>query len=93
MEPYREKREQPAPAAEVAVAAPEEAVQAAPMSADEAAERCELLCALCTKSPGLLRLLMEVFGKVQHASLRHHLSFLRFGFHSCSNVSHAIESY
>ena len=73
LEPYREQREQPGPAAEVA-AAPEQAVQVAPLSADEAAERCELLCALCTKSPGLLRLLMEVFGKVQHGSLGYYLS-------------------
>jgi len=58
-------------AAEVA-AVPGQAVQVAPLSADEAAERCELLCALCTKSPDLLRLLMEVFGKVQHGSLGHH---------------------
>ena len=40
----------------------------APMSTEEAAERCELLCALCTKSPQLLRMLLEVFGKVQHRS-------------------------
>ncbi len=53
-------------------AVPGQAVQVAPLSAVEAAERCELLCALCTKSPDLLRLLMEVFGKVQHGSLGHH---------------------
>ena len=59
------------------VAAPEQAVQVAPLTADEAAERCELLCALCTKSPFLLRLLLEVFGKVQRRSwgaICHHIS-------------------
>ena len=91
VEPYRERREQPGSAAEGAVVAPEEAVQVAPMSADEAAERCELLCALCTKSPGLLRLLMEVFGKVQRGSLEDHSSFLLPGSHSCSNVDFTVK--
>ena len=58
-----------APQAGAVALAPEQAVQAAPLSADEAAERCELLCALCTKSPNLMRLLLEVFGKVQCRSL------------------------
>ena len=59
------------------VAVPEQAIQVAPalgqaiqLSAEEAAERCELLCALCTKAPDLLRLLLEVFGKVQRRSLQ-----------------------
>ena len=83
--PFRERRAQPGPAAEVA-AAPEQAVQVVPLSADEAAERCELLCALCTKSPGLLRLLMEVFGKVQHISLGNHPSSCVLG-HTCAAAS------
>ena len=58
-----------APQAGAVALAPEQAVQAAALSADEAAERCELLCALCTKSPNLMRLLLEVFGKVQCRSL------------------------
>ena len=53
---------------ELAVVPEQAAVQMAPMSTEEAAERCELLCALCTKSPQLLRMLLEVFGKVQHRS-------------------------
>ena len=53
---------------ELAVVPEQAAVQVAPMSTEEAAERCELLCALCTKSPQLLRMLLEVFGKVQHRS-------------------------
>ena len=73
---------QPIPAAEVA-AVPDRAVQVVPRSADEAAERCELLCALCTKSPDHLRLLMEVFGKVQHRSLGHH-HHLHLYFASCA---------
>ena len=52
----------------LAVVPEQAAVQVAPMSTEEAAERCELLCALCTKSPQLLRMLLEVFGKVQHRS-------------------------
>lgn len=83
--PHREQKEQPEPVAEVA-AAPEQAVQVAPLSVDEAAERCELLCALCTKSSGLLRLLMEVFGKVQHMSLRHLSVSLFPGLHLCSSI-------
>ena len=53
---------------ELAVVPEQAAVQMTPMSTEEAAERCELLCALCTKSPQLLRMLLEVFGKVQHRS-------------------------
>ena len=59
-----------APQAATVALVPEQVVQVAPLSADEAAERCELLCALCTKSPDLMRLLLEVFGKVQCRSLK-----------------------
>ena len=63
---------------EVTVVPEQAAVQVAPMSTEEAAQRCELLCALCTKSPQLLRMLLEVFGKVQHRSLepRHTPSYM-----------------
>ena len=61
-------KEQAGTGGELAVVPEQAAVQVAPISTEEAAERCELLCALCTKSPQLLRMLLEVFGKVQHKS-------------------------